>query len=342
MSDPEARLSIWVVMPTYNGAAHLHDQLRSIADQHRLPDGLIASDDRSTDETFSILEEFARSVPFPVRLVRQESNRGLLDNLESALEQIIDTADVIAFADQDDVWAPDKLAVLEEAFGDESTLLWFSDADFIDGQGQPYGSRLWQSVTVAEHDDLNEAQHLPRFIVGQTIFGTAMAARCSLVRAGLPFPRTRELDGHAHFLHDGWLGLIAHLRHGVALEPRTLTHYRQHDRQFTGMSVLHAAEDNTPDRRRTIDSVRVLGEQRRLQSVDDHLRRPHTLDFLGGMLPTDLTNRVDFLTARAEVVSGRRGPWSLLRHRREYARYADGWTTTLADCARWARAWRRS
>lgn len=338
MSELASPLSIWVVMPTYNGSAHLREQLDSISNQLRRPDGLVASDDGSSDETFAILEDFARSAPFPLRLMRQETNRGLLGNLESALAEAITSADIIAFADQDDVWHRDKLSRVEAAFTDDDVLLWFSDADFIDDDGQPYGSRLWEAVAVSADLDLNQPQHIARFISGETIFGTAMAARVSLVRAGLPFPRTVDCKGRSHFLHDGWLGLIAHLRRGVAIEPRPLTQYRQHHRQFTRMSILRAAHDNTPDRRTTINSTPVLEEQRRLQSIEEHLRRPHTLEFLGGTFPEGLSDRIAFLTTRADVVSGRRGPWALLRHRHSYARYATGWRTTLVDCARWVRA----
>lgn len=338
MSENEPPPSIWVVMPTYNGAAHLHEQLESISNQHRLPDGLVASDDGSCDETFGILEAFARSAPFSVRLMRHEINLGLLGNLESALAEAITSADIIAFADQDDVWHPDKLSAVEDAFADQDVLLWFSDADFIDGNGEAYGSRLWEAVTVSAEMDLNQPRHIARFITGETIFGTTMASRASLVRASLPFPRTVGSERRSHFLHDGWLGLIAHLRGGIAIEPRPLTHYRQHDRQFTGESALRAARDNTPNRRRTIDNVLVLEEQRRLQSIEEHLRRPHTLEFLGGTFPEGLSDRIAFLTTRADVVSGRRGPWALLRHRHSYARYGTGWRSTLVDCARWARA----
>ena len=101
MSDGDSSLSIWVVMPTYNGAAHLREQLESISNQRRRPDGLVASDDGSSDETFRILEDFAGSAPFPVQLMRHEINLGLLGNLESALAQAITRADVVAFADQD-------------------------------------------------------------------------------------------------------------------------------------------------------------------------------------------------------------------------------------------------
>ena len=329
--------SIWVVMPTYNGARHLPEQLESIAAQGRLPNGLVASDDGSSDGTAEILEDFAQSAPFPVTVLRQERNLGLLSNLEAALAAALPMADVIAFCDQDDAWHPDKLAAVEEAFAQDDVLLWFSDAEFIDGRGLDYGSRLWQAVGVTAETDPNEPQHLSRFIAGLTIIGTAMAAHASLIRAAVPFPRTHGFDGTPHFLHDGWLGLIAHLRGGLSLEPRALTRYRQHDEQYTGMSVLRAAEHRRV-RQRSLDARVVLEEHCRLVAAEQHLRRPHTLSFLGGALPMDFTDRGAFLSARADVVSGRRSPVALLRHRARYTRYADGWRTTLVDLARWGGA----
>ncbi len=55
------------------------------------------------------------------------------------------------------------------------------------------------------------------------------------------------------------------------------------------------------------------------------------------MFPKGFSDRIVFLTTRADVVSGRRSPWALLRHRHFYARYATGWRTMLVDCARWVR-----
>ncbi|WP_277452461.1 glycosyltransferase [Janibacter sp. DB-40] len=336
MTEPREATSIWVVLPTYNGGVHLREQLQSIARQERPPDGLVASDDGSSDDSVSILEAFARSAPFPVTVLRQPHNVGLLSNLETALATALTTADVIAFADQDDLWHPAKLARIEQAFADPCVLMWFSDAEFIDAGGRPYGVSLWQALSLSAGMDLNAPQHLLRFITGQTIIGTAMAARSSLVRAGVPFPRTAELDSTHHFLHDGWLGLLAHLRGGVLLEPQAMTQYRQHDQQFTGMSLLRSAVE-VAERHRSLNATVVLEEELRLSAIEQHLRRPHSMSFLGGAVPAVLLDRIEYTSTRASVVTGHQNPLRLLTLRHHYDAYADGWKTLLVDIFRYMR-----
>lgn len=337
MTAPSAAPSLWVVLPTYNGAAYLSEQLQSIALQKRLPDGLVASDDGSSDDTLEILESFSESAGFPVTILRQPSNRGLLGNLETALTVALRQADVIAFADQDDVWHPDKLAKIERAFANPATLMWYSDAELVDADGREYSARLWQAHHLSPDPDLNQPRHLVRFLSGSTITGTAMAARSSLVRAGMPFPRPSELSGPHQFLHDGWLGLLAHLRGGIVLEPMPMTQYRQHDQQFTGMGIMYAITAVHEGRRRSLDNEAVLEEDLRLREVGRLLRRPQSLTFFGGTLPQTLVDRIDYARTRAAVVTGTENPLHLLRLRRQYDVYADGWKTLLTDTFRYVR-----
>ena len=94
-------------MATYEGGAFIGEQLNSIAQQTRLPDELIISDDGSTDSTLAIAEEFAASAPFPVRIYRNEDHLGFSRNFERALAAT--TGEVVFLSDQDDVWFPDKV-----------------------------------------------------------------------------------------------------------------------------------------------------------------------------------------------------------------------------------------
>src|SRR5450759_3604231 len=54
---------ISVALCTWNGAAHLEEQLDSILAQRRLPDQLIACDDDSGDDSAAILSRFAARAP---------------------------------------------------------------------------------------------------------------------------------------------------------------------------------------------------------------------------------------------------------------------------------------
>src|SRR6266567_6944512 len=102
---------ISVAMCTYNGARFLREQLESIAAQSRLPDELVVCDDGSTDETVETIKAFVGRAPFAVRLEINSKNLGSTKNFEKAIG--LCEGEIIALADQDDVWKPQKLAVLE-------------------------------------------------------------------------------------------------------------------------------------------------------------------------------------------------------------------------------------
>src|SRR5216683_3439034 len=114
-------------MCTYNGARFLLHQLESIAAQTRLPNELVVCDDRSADESLEIVRSFAKRAPFPVRLEINEKNLGSTKNFEKAIG--LCQGEIIALADQDDVWKPRKLAVLEKTLEEHPEAGYvFSDA----------------------------------------------------------------------------------------------------------------------------------------------------------------------------------------------------------------------
>src|SRR5258708_29962312 len=121
----EQRIS--VAMCTYNGARFLAQQLESIVAQTRLPDELVVCDDVSADESPEIIRKFAKNAPFPVRLELNEKNLGSSKNFEKAIG--LCRGGLIALADQDDVWKPQKLAVLETVLENHPEVGYaFSDA----------------------------------------------------------------------------------------------------------------------------------------------------------------------------------------------------------------------
>ena len=106
--------TVSIAMATFNGARFLAEQLASFAAQTRLPDELVVCDDLSTDETIAVVEGFAASAPFPVRIERNRVNLGLHRNFERALSRC--SGDLILISDQDDIWYPDKIDAVVAAF----------------------------------------------------------------------------------------------------------------------------------------------------------------------------------------------------------------------------------
>ena len=104
--------SISIALATYNGSRYIREQLDSIALQTRLPDELIISDDASTDDTLDIARDFARHVPFPVKIYKNQERLGSTRNFEIAI--LYCSGNLISLCDQDDIWYPNKLALSEE------------------------------------------------------------------------------------------------------------------------------------------------------------------------------------------------------------------------------------
>jgi glycosyltransferase involved in cell wall biosynthesis len=104
------RASVSVAMATYNGERFLPEMLESIAAQTRPPDELVVRDDASEDGTVGILHAFARRVPFRVEVLARGPRLGYAQNFVAASRAC--SGGLIFFADQDDVWRPEKLATV--------------------------------------------------------------------------------------------------------------------------------------------------------------------------------------------------------------------------------------
>lgn len=99
---------ITILMGTRNGAAHLRQQLASLAAQDHSRWSLWISDDGSTDATWAHIRAFADSQPNPVVLLRGP-RRGMSANYLGLLCHPDLPPGPVAFADQDDLWLPSHL-----------------------------------------------------------------------------------------------------------------------------------------------------------------------------------------------------------------------------------------
>ena len=210
-----------IAMATYNGASHLHDQLNSFVSQTRQPDELVVRDDGSTDGTAAILEEFATRAPFPVRVLPANGNLGYVKNFETVIQAC--TGDLIALSDQDDVWLPHKLAMLEAALGnDDRALLTFSDAALVGADLEPLGRTLWESVGLDTEvcRGIEAGGTDSALMRGFYVTGATVCFRRSLLPLALPM----ELP---HW-HDAWLALAATAYGRVVAVDEPLVLYRQH------------------------------------------------------------------------------------------------------------------
>ncbi|MFB7394922.1 glycosyltransferase family 2 protein [Streptomyces sp. NPDC056191] len=94
-----------VVMPVYNSAATLGASVRSVLSQTHSDLELLVTDDKSSDDSFDLLMEFARQDErVKPETAAVQSGAGRARNL--AIERA--RGDYIAFLDSDDLWLPEK------------------------------------------------------------------------------------------------------------------------------------------------------------------------------------------------------------------------------------------
>ncbi|MCG2791916.1 MAG: glycosyltransferase, partial [Weeksellaceae bacterium] len=98
---------ISVCLATYNGEKYLEAQIKSILKQLSVDDELIISDDRSTDNTISVINKFDDN---RIKIFINKNKNGVAHNFENALLKA--TGDYIFLSDQDDIWADNKVDVL--------------------------------------------------------------------------------------------------------------------------------------------------------------------------------------------------------------------------------------
>jgi Glycosyl transferase family 2 len=101
LRDPVA---VSVVIPTYNRRELLLRTLRSVLAQRGVHVSVIVVDEAGTDGSAEAVQRLADP---RVRLVRHEVRRGVAQARNTGLEQV--DADWVAFVDDDDLWAPEKL-----------------------------------------------------------------------------------------------------------------------------------------------------------------------------------------------------------------------------------------
>jgi hypothetical protein len=141
-------------------------------------------------------------------------------------------AGLIALADQDDRWDPDKLAALADTLdGTPGALLAYSDLRIAAADGTILAETYWYLGRNASDDIASQMLH-------NAVTGAASLFRRELLATALPFPPRGSEDQY----HDHWLGLCALAQGPLAFLDRPTYDYTRHDDSVT----LQASSSWTP------------------------------------------------------------------------------------------------
>lgn len=234
---------ISIALCTYNGASFLPDQLESFLDQTVLPDELVVCDDRSTDETTEIVNDFSKSAPFPVRFYVNEKNLGSTANFEKAIE--LCSGDIIFLSDQDDVWNTEKIESMRGEFEkSENVGLVFSNGELTDENLKPLGRELWDFAFPVEERNYAAQNGLFEVILKKNVVtGAATAFRRKFLEDFLPIP-----DDIPNMIHDAWIALAISAVADAVFIDKPLIKYRQHSQQQMGIDWKYLRESRKINR----------------------------------------------------------------------------------------------
>lgn len=200
---------ISIVVCTYNGAAHIVEQLQSILEQSYRPIEIIISDDASSDSTVSLVAPFIEHYP-NIKLHAFDTNVGYIKNFERGIA--LAKGDYIALSDQDDWWFPKKIELLYQNITHHD--LAYCDSLFVNKNLESL-KQQFSSIKnlLSSHNPLH-------FIIDNCISGHAMLFHKHLFNIATPFPEGIP--------HDWWLSYCASLSNGVIYVDKALVKYRMH------------------------------------------------------------------------------------------------------------------
>ena len=209
---------ISIVLASYNGEKYLRPQLDSLLAQDYPSLEFVCVDDASSDESWAILQAYQAKDP-RLTILQQSANQGYIATFEKGIRAA--TGDLIALADQDDIWVPNKISKLFDALGQASLV--YSDSELIDARGEKMGQKMSQIKKQIAYDSPL------MYTFGAWAPGHSMLFKRDILDTALPFSN--------YVTHDYLLGFAATCHEGIHYLPIPLVQYRQHETNAIGADL---------------------------------------------------------------------------------------------------------
>ena len=204
-------------MATYNGEKYLKEQIESIINQSYDNWTLLIRDDKSKDNTVSIIEEYERK-DSRIKLLRdKKANLGFVKNFEELLNN--SQKEFIMFSDQDDYWEKDKIKNYIEILKKNENLiqkpLLIHSNSFVCDKDLKIIKQKFINSVVAREKDTNS------YFFSYIVQGSTVMINKRMKEISIPFLK-------AVTLHDRYFHLLAEFFGNRIFIDKTLTKYRQH------------------------------------------------------------------------------------------------------------------
>lgn len=221
----------------------LREQLQSLEEQTYPYLRLYIRDDCSPtvpfEEIEGLVKECIRSFPYEIR--RNEENLGSNLTFQWLTQEA--EGEYFAYCDQDDVWLPEKLTVLQGKIEKSGALLTCSDMFIIDGDG----NQVADSITkIRRHHIFRSGNNLTNTLwYSNFASGCTLLVKSSVAKEAIPF--------NPYMYYDHYITLYAANMGYVQSLERPLIRHREHGENQS--STMQGVVDRESYGRLRIDKV---------------------------------------------------------------------------------------
>ena len=245
-------MKVAVLMSTYNGERYIQEQIESILTQNiQTQVDLWVRDDGSGDTTQRILQEYHEAGKLQwyagTNLRPAHSFWDLLQHCPGY--------DFYAFADQDDVWHPDKLAkAIQPLMNVQGPAMYFANARLVDGSLHDLGRDVYRRKPQTDFYSL---------ICNGGILGCTIGINASLAQLVQQAPIPKKM-----IMHDAFVAAVCAMYDGVIIyDDEAHMDYRQHGHNVVGSKWTKM--DALKDRIKAITTARKVSIADQAQSLLD-------------------------------------------------------------------------
>ncbi|SHI63366.1 glycosyltransferase family 2 protein [Flavobacterium terrae] len=229
-------MRVSVAICTYNGEQFLKEQLDSILNQSTKVDEIVVCDDKSTDKTLEILNNYKKQHPDIFHIHSNEINLRSVKNFEKAIK--LCKGDIIFLSDQDDKWAIDKVSHYLEYFFTHSKINVLTSNGYCINENSEEEEKysLWDIPQFLKESNVQVNYHTIISHISNIATGASMAFRKEIINDILPFPSSDIIH------HDEWIALISSQQNKFELLQEKLFYYRIHTNQQVGSVFFEKSE----------------------------------------------------------------------------------------------------
>ncbi len=213
-----------IIMSTYNGERYIREQIDSILSQNDADITLFIRDDNSKDCTVSIINEYQQETNQVI--LYTGDNVGVGNSFMNLLYEIPLDFDYYAFADQDDIWLPDKIITAIQAIErNPEPALYCSNQLLVDKFGNSLGLRHTVPINT----------NYLQILCNNQVTGCTMVWNKSLHILLCTQSRRPSHSLLCNRIHDVWVAMVASVVGSIVYDEKAYILYRQHENNVVGV-----------------------------------------------------------------------------------------------------------